>query len=71
MTTGEFNPYQAPAADLTAPVAYLDPATLRPVPFEDLETEPRFWPRVCSLYTPKGVERRVYRLIGTFAWPPP
>ena len=51
MTTGEFNPYQAPAADLTAPVAYLDPATLRPVPFEDLETEPRFWPRVWSMFS--------------------
>lgn len=51
MSTEEFNPYQAPEADLTGPAEFLDPASLRPVPFEDTETEPRFWPRVWAMFS--------------------
>jgi hypothetical protein len=51
MTTGEFNPYQAPEADLTEPADFLEPGDLRPVPFEDLELEPRFWPRVWAMFS--------------------
>lgn len=51
MTIGEFNPYRAPEADLTAPTDILEPEQLRPVPFEDLETEPRFWPRVWAMFS--------------------
>jgi lysylphosphatidylglycerol synthetase-like protein (DUF2156 family) len=50
MTTGEFNPYQAPAADLTAPGILRELGELRPVPFEDTDLEPRFWPRVWAMF---------------------
>jgi len=48
--THEFNPYQAPAADLLAPIGSQAPGALRPVPFEDTELEPRFWPRVLAMF---------------------
>lgn len=51
MTNGEFNPYQAPEADLSEPAGLPDPESLRPVPFEDLEAEPRFWPRLWAMFT--------------------
>jgi hypothetical protein len=51
MTTGEFNPYQAPVADLTGPADNIPSGELRPVPFEDLEGEPRFWPRVWAMFS--------------------
>jgi hypothetical protein len=50
MTTGEFNPYQAPAADLLDAAEVPEPGELRPVPFEDTELEPRFWPRVWAMF---------------------
>ena len=51
MTSGEFNPYRAPAAELTAAAEVLEPGKLRPVPFEDTELEPRFWPRVWAMFS--------------------
>ena len=64
MTPEEFNPYQAPEADLTEAPGILDPEALRPVPFEDLEAEPRFWHRVWAMFTalfrnPQGLAERV------------
>jgi hypothetical protein len=52
MSMTEFNPYQAPEAELTAPECFPEPGELRPVPFEDLELEPRFWPRVWAMFPP-------------------
>jgi len=46
----EFNPYQAPEAELTTQEGFLEPGDLRPVPFEDTELEPRFWPRVWAMF---------------------
>lgn len=46
----ETNPFAPPRADLTAgpgPDASLDH---RPVPFEDVEAEARFWPRVWEMF---------------------
>lgn len=50
MSPDEFNPYRAPEADLTAPASLPGPGELRPVPFEDLDLEPRFWPRVWAMF---------------------
>lgn len=50
MSTDTFNPYRAPEAPLAEPEG-LDPASLRPVPFEDTELEPRFWPRVWAMFS--------------------
>ena len=51
MSTDEFNPYRAPEAILTAPSDFPDAAVLRPVPFEDIDAEPRFWPRVWAMFS--------------------
>lgn len=64
MSTEEFNPYRAPEADLTPMEQDLAPDTLRPVPYEDIETEPRFWRRVLAMFTilfrdPKGLADRI------------
>ena len=50
MSDDDFNPYQAPEADLTQPPCPPVPGELRPVPFEDLEAEPRFWHRVWAMF---------------------
>lgn len=51
MTSGEFNPYRAPEANLTSAAGVLEPGELQPVPFEDTDTEPRFWPRVWAMFS--------------------
>jgi hypothetical protein len=50
MNPSENNPFAPPQAELTsAPDWSLSPDR-RPVPFEDLEREPRFWPRVWEMF---------------------
>lgn len=51
MIPEEFNPYRAPEAILTLPAGSQEPEALRPVPFEDIEAEPRFWPRVWAMFS--------------------
>ncbi len=51
MNTDDFNPYRPPEADLAAPDSFIDPADLRPVPFEDIEFEPGFWRRVGAMFS--------------------
>jgi hypothetical protein len=51
MNSDEFNPYRAPEAVLTTPAEFPDATVLRPVPFEDIEAEPRFWPRVWAMFS--------------------
>jgi hypothetical protein len=50
METGESNPYLPPEAELTTAPDWSLPTDQRPVPFEDREREPRFWPRVWGMF---------------------
>jgi hypothetical protein len=50
MSTDEFNPYHAPAADLDPDADSYGSEETRPVPFEDLAAEPRFWPRIWAMF---------------------
>ncbi len=64
MSTEAFNPYRAPEAELTSIEDEPSPDALRPVPFEDLEAEPRFWRRVWAMFAilfrdPKGLADRI------------
>lgn len=64
MSSDDFNPYRAPEASLTTLESAADPGPLRPVPFEDTELEPRFWPRVWAMFSilfrdPKGLADRI------------
>lgn len=44
------NPFAPPSADLDATPGLGPEPDLRPVPFEDLASEPRFWPRVWEMF---------------------
>lgn len=64
MSEATFNPYRAPGADLTSAPEKPSPEALRPVPFEDLDAEPRFWRRVWAMFTilfrePKNLADRI------------
>lgn len=64
MSDETFNPYRAPEADLTSMPDEPSPDALRPVPFEDLEAEPRFWRRVWAMFAilfrdPKNLADRI------------
>lgn len=50
MEPAENNPFAPPHAELTVASDWSLSPGQRPVPFEDLEREPRFWPRVWAMF---------------------
>ena len=51
MESGEPKPYQPPQAELTgSEEGYGSDSAFPPVPFEDVDGQPRFWPRVWGMF---------------------